>query len=96
MPFDPERIIDVKKKQIKTDNLFVHKSFFNGARSPSKSKTTSSSQVSRSKRKYHKIRSGDTLSAIAARHHTSVSKICKLNKIRPTTILKIGRSLRVK
>ena len=96
VPFDPERIIDVKKKQIKTDNLFVHKSFFNGARSPSKSKTTSSSQVSRSNRKYHKIRGGDTLSAIAARHHTSVSKICKLNKIRPTTILKIGRSLRVK
>jgi len=96
VPFNPERIIDVKSKKIKTDNIFVHKSFFKGSSSPRTSSSSSSSQVSRSKKKYHKVRSGDTLSAIAARHHTSVSKICKLNKIKPTTILRIGKSLRVK
>ena len=96
VPFNPERIIDVKSKKIKSDNLFVHKSFFYGSSSPSSSRSTSSQQVSRSKKKYHKVRSGDTLSAIAARYHSSVSKICKLNRIKPTTILRIGKSLRVK
>ena len=100
VPFDPELIIDVKKKKIKTDNLFIHKSFFN-SKPKSTSKPTSKSNttkkpVARSKKKYHKIRSGDTLTGIAARHHTSVSKICKLNRIKPTTILNIGRSLRVR
>jgi murein DD-endopeptidase MepM/ murein hydrolase activator NlpD len=44
--------------------------------------------------KYHKIRSGDTLLSIARRYRTSVDKICHLNGIKRTTILKIGKSLR--
>jgi murein DD-endopeptidase MepM/ murein hydrolase activator NlpD len=43
---------------------------------------------------YHKIRSGDTLSAIAQRYGVSVDLICRLNGIRKTTTLKIGRALR--
>ena len=47
-------------------------------------------------KKYHKIRSGDTLSAIAKKYGTTVSKICSLNGIKPTTTLQVGKSLRVK
>lgn len=43
---------------------------------------------------YHKIKSGDTLGAIAQRYGISVSKLCELNGIKRTTILKLGRSLR--
>ena len=43
---------------------------------------------------YHKIKSGDTLGAIAKRYGISVSKLCELNGIERTTILKLGRSLR--
>ena len=46
--------------------------------------------------KYHTVKQGDTLYAIAKKYHTSVDKICKLNKIKETTILQIGRKLRVK
>lgn len=46
--------------------------------------------------KYHTVKQGDTLYAIARKYHTTVDKICKLNKIRETTILQIGRKLRVK
>ncbi len=47
--------------------------------------------------KYHTIRSGDTLSGIAAKYGTSVSKICSLNSgLKPTTTLSIGRKIRVK
>ena len=46
--------------------------------------------------KYHTIRSGDTLSAIAKKYNTSVAEICRLNGIKATTILQIGRRLRVR
>ena len=46
--------------------------------------------------KYHKIRSGDTLGALAVKYHTTVSAICKLNGITPKTTLRIGRNIRVK
>ncbi len=54
------------------------------------------SASSTSTAKYHTIKKGDTLSAIARRYHTSVSKLCKLNKMKETTILKLGRKLRVR
>ena len=47
-------------------------------------------------KKYHRIRSGDTLSGIAKRYGTTVSKICALNGIKATTTLQVGKSLRVK
>ena len=46
--------------------------------------------------KYHTIQSGDTLLGLAAKYHTSVSAICKLNGITPSTTLRIGKKLRVK
>ena len=46
---------------------------------------------------YHKVRSGDTLSGIAQRYGTTVSKIIKLNPgLTTRTTLRIGRSIRVK
>ncbi|MBQ9474256.1 MAG: LysM peptidoglycan-binding domain-containing protein [Bacteroidales bacterium] len=45
---------------------------------------------------YYTVKKGDTLSAIAKRHHTTVAKLCSLNKIKATTTLQIGRRLRVR
>lgn len=46
--------------------------------------------------KYYKVRSGDTLSKIAKRNGTTVKRLCQLNGIKETTILQIGRNLRVR
>ncbi len=46
--------------------------------------------------KYHTVRSGDTLSKIAVKYHTTVRNICRLNGIKETTTLQIGRKLRVR
>ena len=46
--------------------------------------------------RYHKVRSGDTLGHIAMKHHLGVSEICRLNRIRKTSTLKIGQVLRVR
>ncbi|MBR6886724.1 MAG: peptidoglycan DD-metalloendopeptidase family protein [Bacteroidales bacterium] len=46
--------------------------------------------------RYHTVRSGDTLSGIAKKYHTSVRALCRLNGIKENTILRIGRRLRVR
>lgn len=46
--------------------------------------------------RYYKIKSGDTLGAIARRNGTTVSALCKLNNITPKTTLRVGRTIRVK
>jgi murein DD-endopeptidase MepM/ murein hydrolase activator NlpD len=43
---------------------------------------------------YHRIQAGDTLGAIALKYGTTVSKLCELNGISKTTVLKLGRSLK--
>ncbi len=48
------------------------------------------------KKRYHRIRSGDTLSRISRRYRTSINAICRLNGISRSKVLKIGRTLRVK
>ena len=48
------------------------------------------------KRIYHRIRSGDTLGGIGQRYGVSISKLCRLNSISRSTILRVGRRLVVR
>jgi len=43
-----------------------------------------------------KIKKGDTIGKLAKKYHTSVKEICAMNKIKPNTTLRIGRSIRVR
>jgi len=52
--------------------------------------------VTKTDAKYYVIKKGDTLSKIAARHHTTVNSLCRLNGMKKTDKLKIGRRIRVK
>ena len=45
--------------------------------------------------RYHKIRSGDTLGHISRRYGVSINRICRLNGISRSTILRVGRRLRI-
>ena len=45
--------------------------------------------------KYHRIKKGDTLGAIAIKYGVSVKKLCSLNKISARTTLRTGKSLRI-
>ena len=53
-------------------------------------------EAERKAAKYVTIKSGDTRSTIAKRNGTTVSALCKLNNITTKTILRVGRTLRVK
>lgn len=86
---DPNLILNPKESTFLSGNLYLHK--FSDL-------VVASTQNDRSKitiHKYHKIRSGDTLSGIAYKYGVSVAKLCRMNNIKTTTILKIGRQLQV-
>ena len=58
---------------------------------PSKPTSTKTSDA-----KYYVVRKGDNLSKIASKFHTSVNTLCKLNGIKKTDKLRVGRKIRVK
>ena len=44
--------------------------------------------------RYHKVKKGETLSAIAKKHHTTVNALCNLNRIKKTVTLRPGQILK--
>jgi murein DD-endopeptidase MepM/ murein hydrolase activator NlpD len=66
----------------------------NNSQKQQKAKSTAS--VSQGNAVYHTIKSGDMLGKLAAKYGVSVSQICKLNNITATSILKLGKVLRIK
>ena len=100
---NPEQVIDFAKKEVKDENLLVHKNLFRPGAKPTDQYEHGESIAAVQKktestagRKYYKVRPGDTLSEIAVRNNTTVSRLCSLNGIRPTKTLQVGQSLRVK
>lgn len=59
-----------------------------------KKKTSSYAASGSGSAKYYKVKSGDSLSKIAARQGTTVDKLCRLNGITCKTILRPGQMLR--
>lgn len=60
------------------------------------SKEVSKSTAPKVKKKYHTIKSGDTLSSISRKHGTTVKQVCALNGIKASKKLKPGTKLRVR
>ena len=44
--------------------------------------------------RYHKIKSGDTLGRISRMYHISIDRLCQINGIRRSTVLRIGQVIR--
>ncbi|MEG1718210.1 MAG: M23 family metallopeptidase [Bacteroidales bacterium] len=86
-PMDPENLIDFKNYTLKAESFPLCKNVFSYK---SKSSSTSSSSA-----RYHKVKSGETLSSIARKYRTSVSSIQKLNRMRGSNI-RSGVNIRVR
>lgn len=84
VPFDPQKLFSFSTNELKTDTIEVNNNLFSYGKPP---KTNAS---------YHVVKKGETLYSIANRNHTSVSTICKLNRINAKTKLKPGQRLRVR
>lgn len=102
--FDPERLIDFKSGTLCRETFLLKRSYFSIYSRASQNfedeianeEQDKKEQAEREAMRYHKIRSGDTLGAIARKYGTTVGNICRLNGIKSTTILRIGRTLRVR
>ena len=85
--FDPEKVIDLKNQCLKSTTLYLTKEDFGWQKQ----------WTEKSGKKYHKVKRGDTLIGIAKKNNTSVKQILKINtKLKITSILKIGQTIRVK
>lgn len=86
--FDPTKLIDFDSMAVRTEDggdylltladTYSHKGVL----------------AELSKARYHRVCSGDTLSHIARRYGTSVSALCRLNRISRSSILQIGQRVR--
>jgi len=80
---DPNHVIDFKTGELKSDFLTLEKGTFKTLNDVNKAK-------------YHTVRRGDTLSGIASRYGTSVSKVCRLNGISSSKVIRPGQRIRVR
>jgi len=82
---NPANVVDFGSGQLKNANEYVI-----GIKAMKQARAEAAA------RKYHKVRSGDTLSGIAKKYGTTVKKLCALNGIKETKILQIGQKIRVR
>ncbi|MBL8001534.1 MAG: peptidoglycan DD-metalloendopeptidase family protein [Flavobacteriales bacterium] len=87
-PIDPQLIFDVTEGELRVKDLTLDRKFFADL------ERTRAAAAASGKR-YHTVRKGDTLSAIARRNRTTVSRLCKLNRISTRSKLRIGQRIRV-
>ena len=80
-PINPNDIIDFKEGRLKMDEVYLSEENFAYLKEIRK-------------RKYYKVRSGDSLSRIAVNKGVTISKLCSLNGISRSSILRIGQSIR--
>lgn len=94
-PFDPAYMITPNQKALKSPVFELTKKKLNAPTTAPAAPSANNSKGGTGN-KYHTVKRGDTLSSIASKNRTTVSKLCKLNKIKPSTNLKIGQKIRVR
>lgn len=102
--FDPERIIDFKTGELRREELLLKRRHFSiyAKFEQDFDEEVEIEKIEEAERKaaqaiqYHTVRSGDTLGALARKYGTTVNRICQLNNIKSTSILRIGQRLRVR
>ncbi|MBO5875276.1 MAG: peptidoglycan DD-metalloendopeptidase family protein [Alistipes sp.] len=102
--FDPERLIDFNTGMLRRETFLLKRKFFdiysrydqNFDDEIANEEDDKREAAELAARRYYKVRSGDTLSGIAVKYGTTVTRICQLNGINRNAILKVGKTLRVK
>lgn len=88
---NPALMFDFPKQDIVADTYTFRRSKGHESVAGSHDSMASSDKVAI---RYHKVKSGDTLSKIAAKRGVSIDRLCKLNRITRRTILRPGQVLR--
>ncbi|MBL7942155.1 MAG: peptidoglycan DD-metalloendopeptidase family protein [Flavobacteriales bacterium] len=88
-PINPNELVDAKLCTLRDWSLELTDSDFDMPVAPVASKSVS-------QKKYHTVKSGETLTGIAIKHKTTVTNLCKLNRIGRNSIIRPGQRLRYK
>ncbi len=94
---NPALLLDVKNLAIQEKNIYL--SMRNGKVFASNDDSQDSREAEIKEAtsiKYHIVRSGDTLSKIARNNGTTVSALCRTNKLTSTSVLRLGQRIRVR
>lgn len=84
-PIDPQLLFDVEDGELYSRDLHLHQGIFDAL---------AADRAAVNERKFHTVRQGDTLSAIARRYGTSVPVLTRLNGISAKSTLRIGQRVR--
>lgn len=102
--FDSERLIDFSTGMLRRETFLLKRTYFSPysrftqdfemeIQSEEEDKRIAAEAAAR---KYHIVKSGDTLGRIAINNHTTVTKLCQLNGISRNSTLRIGQRIRVR
>lgn len=102
--FDPQWLIDFEKGILRHRLFVLKKKYFNIYSNYEQDfedeikneEDDKKEDAEREAMRWYTIKSGDTLGRIAINNGTTVNALCKLNGIKSTTTLKIGRKIRVR
>lgn len=88
---NPDVIIDFSNEghKLKSDTLQLTASCF-------RKKGSSKQYAEGSGSQYYRVRKGDTLGTIARRNGTTVNKLCRLNGLKKTSIIRPGQRLKLR
>lgn len=92
---NPNRLVDFDNFKIKYDTMYVSGYSVSTPNPPTEEQKQAAQQKVQSSAVYYRVRKGDYLGKIAAKYHTSVSKIKKLNHMR-SDFLREGQRIRVR
>lgn len=108
LAFDPQRIIDFQTGDLRQRMMVLKRRYFTASsrydqnfddeylNDEDDKKALEEKKKAENAVVYHYIKTGDTLSGLARKYHTSVNEICRLNGIKPTTPIRTGRTIRVR
>lgn len=88
---NPELMFDFPNQDVVADSWLYRK---RGSSRALASKSGAAASDNSGEIVYYKVKSGDTLSKIAKRQGTTIDQLCKLNRIKRTTTLRLGQVLR--
>ncbi len=87
VPFNPALVVMTQKDSVKITCITIDNALFKSNTPPPPSKY---------KYVYHVVKKGENLSVIARKYKVSVAYLCKLNRITTKTILRPGKTLRIR
>ncbi|MBQ8968930.1 MAG: peptidoglycan DD-metalloendopeptidase family protein [Bacteroidaceae bacterium] len=96
---DPSLLFDFRNQDVTADYYVFHNADADRPMPISKTDVADASDSQKAatpakQQHYHKVAKGETLGAIARKHHTTVDKLCRLNHISKTSTLRLGQILK--